>query len=127
LSSPGSISKGAVHRGAVTVVVRKTSDGSNAEKKVFKPGDNGRFTFNSSCNKDKTKKRSYIVYRGKYPASNGNTIAGSGDFQMKAVQTSGVCEKDFQFVSTNNTSGTGTTIRPQRNSVTRGVLLITDT
>ena len=113
--------------GTVTVVVRKTSDGSNAEKKVFEPGDNGRFTFESSCNKDKTKRRSYIVYRGKYPASSGNTIAGSGDFEMKAVQTDGICNKNFQFVNTNNTSGTGTTIRAQRNSSTRGVLIFSDT
>ncbi len=114
----------------VTVFVRKTSDGSNAEKKVFKPGDNGRFTFKSSCNKDKTKKRSYIVYRGKYPSSSGNTIIGSGDFTIKAQESGGgsdKCLKGFSFANTKNNSGTGTTIKTKRNSETRGVLIFSDT
>ncbi len=60
-------------------------------------------------------------------------LSSGGDFIMQAEMSllkgsdSATCVKDFTFVSTKNTSGTGITIKAQRNSETRGVLIISDT
>ncbi len=111
---------------SATVVISKSSDSSNREQKVVKPGETAKFDFNSACNKDKTKKRDYLVYKGKYPSSGGNTIVGSGSFWMTAVTTSGHCSKTFEFNNSENNSGTGITIEPTVDGARGGTLKISD-
>ena len=108
----------------VTVVVSKSSDGSSREQRVVQAGATALFTYKSTCSADKTRKRDYLVYKGRYPSPGGNTIIGSGTFWMTAKTHSGNCSKTFEFKENNNNSGASINISPTVDGTRGGTLHI---